>query len=145
MKKLFVTLLLALSLASFTACGTSEGRITGIRAGIINFGSDGDSYSKDCIDDSTMTENDYLVNVGEQYQIVIELTYTGGSIVPGIESEAAKDIKLILDDGLLHIGEPSANHGYLYYPFECKIEFTCAAILIEYGEFHTEVIVSTRK
>lgn len=40
------------------------------------------------------------------------------------------------------IGQPSENCGYLYYPLECQSEFTCSAILIEDGEYHTEVIVS---
>ena len=145
MKKLLVVILMVLSFVSLCSCGTGYAEITGIRAGIINFGSEGDSYRQDCIDDSTLTENDYIVKAGEQYQIVIELTFTGGSIIPGFESDAAADIKLIFDDDLLQIREASANHGYLYYPLECKKEFTCAAILIEYGEYHTEVIVSTVK
>ena len=145
MKKLLVVILIVLSFISLCSCGTGFAKITGIRAGIISFGSDGDSYCKDCIDDSTLTENDYIVKVGEQYQIVIALTFTGGSIVPGFESDAAKDIKLIFDGDLLQIGEASTNHGYLYYLLECKNEFTCAAILIEYEEYHTEVIISTMK
>lgn len=143
MKKLFVIVLIALSLASFAACGTSYGKITGIRAGIINFGSDGDCYSKECTDDSTLAENDYIIRVGEQYQIVVQLTYTGGSIQPGIES--AENVKIVFDSNLLQIGEPSANHGNLYYPLACKNEFTCTAILIEDGDYHAEVIVSAVK
>ena len=145
MKKLLVVIFMVLSFVSLCSCGTGYAEITGVGAAIINFDSNGDIYSKDCVDDSTLTENDYIVKVGERYQIVIELTFTGGSIVPGFESDAAKDIKLIFDSDLLQIGEASANHGYLYYPLECKNEIICAAILIEYGEYHTEVIVSTVK
>ena len=145
MKKLLVVIFMVLSFVSLCSCGTGYAEITGIRAGIINCGSDGDSYRQECINDSTLTENDYLIKVGERYQIVIELTFTGGSIVPGFESDAAKDIKLIFDSDLLQIGEASANHGYLYYPLECKNQIICAAILIEYEEYHTEVIISTMK
>lgn len=145
MKKLLLVILMAVLFVSLCSCGTGYAEITGVGAAIINFDSNGDIYSKDCVDDSTLTENDYLIKVGERYQIVIELTFTGGSIVPSFESDAAEDIKLIFDGDLMQIGKASANHGYLYYPFECKNEFTCAAILIEYGEYHTEVIVSTMK
>lgn len=140
MKKIFVIILSALSLVTFVACGTDYAKITGIRAGIINFGVDGDSYRKDCVDDSTLTDNDYLVKVGERYQIVIQLTCTGGSIIFGYAS--AESVKIIYDDNLMTIGEPGENLGYLYYPLVCQSEFTCAAILIEDGEYHTEVIVS---
>lgn len=140
MKKIFVIILLALSLVAFAACGTDYARVTGIRAGIINFGVDGDSYRQDLVDDSTLIDNDYLVKVGERYQIVIQLTYTEGSIIPGYAS--AESVKLIYDENLMTIGDPHENLGYLYYPFECQSEFTCAAILIEDGKYHTEVIVS---
>ena len=60
MKKLFAILFLALSLIPFAACGESDSHVTGITAGIINFDSDGDSYSQDCVDDSTLADNDYI-------------------------------------------------------------------------------------
>lgn len=65
-------------MVTFVACGRDNAKITGIRAGIINFGVYGDSYRKDCVDDSTLTDNDYLVKVGERYHIVIQLIFTGG-------------------------------------------------------------------
>ena len=145
MKKLLFVILMVVSFVSLCSCGTGYAKITGVGAAIINFDSNGDIYSKDCVDDSTLTENDYIVKVGERYQIVIQLTFTGGSISPGFESDAAAEIKLIFDGDLLQIGEASANHGYLYYPLECKKEFTCAAIIIEYGDYHAEIIFSTMK
>ena len=133
---------LMLCFFTLTACMTYA-KTTGIMADIVSFGSDGYGYEQACANPDTLAENDYLVKVAERYQIVIRLIFTGGSIVPGYES--AKNVKLIYDGNLMQIGEPSANNGRLYYPLECKSEFTCAAILIEDGEYHAEIIVSAVK
>lgn len=141
MKKIFAIIFLTLSLISFSACGSTYAKVTGITAGIVNFDSNEAEYRTDCIDDRTLTENDYLITTGIIYKLCVFYTFTGGSKTPIFSS--AENVRLVYDDALLQIGEPSIKGELVYYPIECKSEFIYTAILIEVDEkYHTEVIVS---
>ena len=137
-----IVVLLSLLLA-LSACGTKEAKVTGIEAGITDL-DESDFHLSALSDDSTLSKNDYVLNVGEQYRLVVGLTYNGGSRQPGFEN--ANNIKLYFDSDLFQIGEPNANSGQLIYPLECKQNFAYTVILVEGSEeYHTEVIVSTVK
>ena len=138
-----IAVLLSLLSVSFSACGTKDAKVTGIEAGIIGL-NENDFHLSTLSDNTTLNNNDYVLNVGEQYRLVVGFTYYGGSRQPGFWH--GNDIKLYFDSNLFQIGEPSADTGQLIYPLECKQDFTYAAILIELSEqYHTEVIVSTVK
>ena len=137
-----IALLLSL-LLTFSACGTKEAKVTGIEAGITDL--DANDFRPSALsDDSTLSKNDCVLKVGEQYRLVVGYTYHGGSRQPGFEN--ANTIKLCYDSNLFQIGEPTTDSGQLIYPLACKQEFTYAAILVEASEkYHAEVIVSAAK
>lgn len=136
-----ITAVIVSALLVLSACGADEAKVTGIEAGIT--GSNETDYHLSALsDDSTLSENDYVLKVGEPYRLVVGLTYYGGSRQPGLED--ADKIKLYFDGDLFQIGEPSTDSGQIIYPLECKQNFTYAAILVEEsGKYAAEVIVST--
>ena len=138
-----ITAILVSALLILSACGADEAEVTGIEAGITG-PNETDFHLSALSDDSTPSENDYVLKVGEPYRLVVGLTYYGGSRQPGLES--ADDIKLYYDGDLFQIGEPSTDSGQIIYPLECKQDLTYAAILVEEsGKYAAEVIVSTVK
>lgn len=137
-----IAVLLSMSLV-FSACGTKDAKVTGIEAGITDHSED-DFHLSAFLDNSTLIKNDYVLNVGEQYSLVVGFAYYGGSRQPGFEN--ADNIKLYYDSDLFQIGEPSTDTGQLIYPLECKQDFTYTVILVEWSEkYHAEVIVSAVK
>lgn len=133
-----LSLLLVLS-----ACGTKDAKVTGIEAGITDL-NENEVHLSALSDDSTLNNNDYVLKAGEQYRLVVGLTYNGGSRNPGFGNADA--VKLFYDGDLFQIGEPDAEGGELVYPLECRQDFTYAAILVEASEkYHAEVIVSAVK
>jgi len=84
MKRLSIiicTLYLMLLPFGLTACGTTEAKVTGIMAGIGTERNHPFVYGNPFEDNETITENDYILQVGESYLLGVTFTQYGGSIV----------------------------------------------------------------
>lgn len=146
MKKIFTTLcLFCVMLLPFglTACGTTEAKVTGIMAGIGTEEHHPFVYGNPFEDNETITENDYILQVGESYLLGVTFTQYGGSKVRSINTEI---ISLKYDAEVLEITPPEEKEGMkVYYNLTCKKAVVNTAVIVEvdnYGEYSYTVIIS---
>lgn len=146
MIKIFTTLcLFCVMLLPFglTACGTTEAKVTGIMAGIGTEEHHPFVYGNPFEDNETITENDYILQVGESYLLGVTFTQYGGSKVRSINTEI---ISLKYDAEVLEITPPEEKEGMkVYYNLTCKKAVVNTAVIVEvdnYGEYSYTVIIS---
>lgn len=148
MKRLSIiicTLCLMLMPFGLTACGTTEAKVTGIMAGIGTERNHPFVYGNPFEDNETITENDYILQVGESYLLGVTFTQYGGSIVHSIVTDA---ITLKYDVEILEITLPDEKEGVeVYYNLSCKKAVVNTAVIVEvdnYGEYSYTVIISAK-
>lgn len=146
MKRLSIiicTLCLMLLPFGLTACGTTEAKVTGIMAGIGTEEHHPFVYGNPFENNETITENDYILQVGESYLLGVTLTQYGGSIVRSINTEV---ISLKYDAEVLEITPPEKNEAMtVFYKLSCKKSVTYTAVIVEVdGEYFDTVIISAR-
>ncbi len=146
MKRLSIiicTLCLMLLPFGLTACGTTEAKVTGIMAGIGTERNHPFVYGNPFEDNETITENDYILQVGESYLLGVTFTQYGGSKVRSINTEI---ISLKYDAEVLEITPPEEKEGMeVYYNLTCKKAVVNTAVIVEvdnYGEYSYTVIIS---
>ena len=146
MKRLSIiicTLCLMLLPFGLTACGTTEAKVTGIMAGIGTEQNHPFVYGNPFEDNETITENDYILQVGESYLLGVTFTQYGGSKVRSINTEI---ISLKYDAEVLEITPPEEKEGMkVYYNLTCKKAVVNTAVIVEvdnYGEYSYTVIIS---
>lgn len=152
MKKLillFCSLCMILSL-SLTACGSTEAKIYGIRA-FVGLPEDNGQYGitdSPLADKTTLVENDFVLEIGKTYDLLVDYIAGGGSQYPVLFAEnfvlkyAAYifDIVPVYDENCL--GE---NKPLRYYNLTCKQATSYSTIIIEANEQYTcNVIVSAK-
>ena len=144
MKKIFVALLtFCILLLSFglTACGSTKAKINGIRS-CVGLPENGKVFSSTLADETTLTENDYNLQSGKTYYLLIAYSASGGSRYPAMPAEK---IKLYYDDKTLEIGQAlNGNDEVIYYPLTCKKEVAYAAIIVEVDEYTYTVIINAK-
>ncbi len=146
MKRLSIiicTLCLMLLPFGLTACGTTEAKVTGIMAGIGTERNHPFVYGNPFEDNETITENDYILQVGESYLLGVTFTQYGGSIVRSINT---KIISLKYDVEVLEITLPEEKEGMeVYYNLTCKKAVVNTVVIVEVdGEYSDTVIISAR-
>ena len=148
MKRLSIiicTLCLMLMPFGLTACGTTEAKVTGIMAGIGTERNHPFVYGNPFEDNETITENDYILQVGESYLLGVTFTQYGGSKVRSINTEI---ISLKYDAEVLEITPPEEKEGMeVYYNLTCKKAVVNTAVIVEvdnYGEYSYTVIISAK-
>lgn len=146
MKKIFTALCLFCVLLlpfSLTACGSTEAKVIGIMAGIGTEQNHPFVYGNPFEDNETITENDYILLIGESYLLGVTLTQYGGSIVRSINTEV---ISLKYDAEVLEITPPEKNEAMtVFYKLSCKKSVTYTAVIVEVdGEYFDTVIISAR-
>lgn len=143
MKKIFTALCLFCVLLlpfGLTACGTTEAKVTGIMAGIGTEEHHPFVYGNPFENNETITENDYILQVGESYLLGVTLTQYGGSIVRSINTEV---ISLKYDAEVLEITPPEEKEGAeVYYNLTCKKSVQYTAVIVEVGGYSYTVIIS---
>lgn len=124
-----------------TACGSDEAKVTGIAAGIGTEQNRPFVYDNPFYDSETITENDYILQVGESYLLGVTFTQYGGSKVSSINTEI---ISLKYDTEILAITLPEEKEGMeVYYNLTCKKSVSYTAVIIEVdGEYFNSVIIS---
>lgn len=142
MKKIFTTLCLFCVLLlpfGLTACGTTEAKVTGIMAGIGTERNHPFVYGNPFEDNETITENDYILQVGESYLLGVTFTQYGGSIVHSIVTDA---ITLKYDVEILEITLPDEKEGVeVYYNLSCKKAVVNTAIIVEVSDEYTATVI----
>ena len=144
MKKVFIALCsvcVLLLLFSLTACGSDESKVTGIMAGIGTEQNHPFVYGNPFEDNETITENDYVLQVGESYLLGVTFTQYGGSKVRSINTEI---ISLKYDAEVLEITPPEETEGMeVYYNLTCKKAIVYTTVIVEVdGEYSDTVIIS---
>lgn len=145
MKKLFIALcmicIIALS-CGLTACGTSRAKVVGMWAAVgidkdYTFGNGNDSSFSD---NETIADNDYILQVGQNYLLGVALLQSGGSILNYLSTEF---ITLKYDSEVLEITPPEEKEGAeVYYNLTCKKSVQYTAVIIEVDEYSYTVIIS---
>ena len=145
MKRLSIiicTLYLMLLPFGLTACGSDEAKVTGIMAGIGTERNHPFVYGNPFEDNETITENDYILQVGESYLLGVTFTQYGGSKVRSINTEI---ISLKYDTEVLEITPPEEKEGAeVYYNLTCKKSVQYTAVIIEVGGYSYTVIISAK-
>jgi len=132
----------AFLLLSFVACGSTVCKITGCYGGIVR---QGEYYSDDAqnpfTDKSTVMENDYLLEVGKAYDLIVSYTATGGSRFPVMSAE---NVRLRYDADALEISLVSESTGeVLRYGLICKHAVINAAVIAEvYGKYSFCLVIT---
>ncbi len=146
----FIVYTVFLILLSFglMACGSTYAKVTGVMAGIGTEEMHALEYGNALRDKDTVAENDYLLEIGEDYLLAVTYTASGGSIFPMISPDA---ITLKYDAEALQITPPeetSGDDGYyevVYYRLTCIKAAVNTAVIVEAdGEYTCTVIVSTK-
>lgn len=142
MKRLSIiicTLCIMLLSLGLTACGTTEAKVTGIMAGIGTEQNHPFVYGNPFENNETITENDYILQVGESYLLGVTFTQYGGSIVRSIVTDV---ITLKYDTEILEITPPEKKEGMeVYYNLTCKKAVVNTAVIVEVdGEYFDTVI-----
>lgn len=128
---------------SLTACGTTEAKVTGIMAGIGTERNHPFVYGNPFEDNETITENDYILQVGESYLLGVTFTQYGGSKVRSMNTEI---ISLKYDVEVLEITPPEEKEDMVvYYNLTCKKAVVNTVIIVEVdGEFSDTVIINAK-
>lgn len=100
-------------------------------------------YDNPFENNETITENDYNLQVGQNYLLGVTFTQYGGSIVRSINTEI---ISLKYDAEVLEITPPEENEGMeIFYNLTCKKSVVNTAVIVEVdGEYSDIVIISAK-
>lgn len=143
MKKLLIllcTIVFSLGVG-LTACGIDEAKVTGIHVAVTL--PDADSYSDALENKTTLPENDYTVQVGEKYDLTVELTQYGGSKFAAI---ALDGITLRYDHEIFDIERPTDEYASVVrYVLTCKRAVYYAAVIVEVSKYSETVIISAER
>ena len=146
MKKVFIALCsCCVVLLSFglTACGRDFAKIVGIRAGMVETEDPVYSfeYGNPLSDNETIAENEYILQVGQNYLLGVTYSQTGGSRVASITTDG---IVIKYDTEILEITLPEKKEGMtVYYNLTCKKAVVNTAVIVEVdGEYSDTVIIS---
>ena len=145
MKKIFVALcsicIIALS-CGLTACGSDWAKVVGLYAAV---GIDKDytfvnGNDNPFSDNETIANNDYIVQIGQNYLLGIAYIQRGGSILNWLSTEF---ITLKYDSEVLEITPPEEKEGAeVYYNLTCKKSVRYTAVIVEVGGYSYTVIIS---
>ncbi len=148
MKKFFIFICaLCIAVLSFglTACGTTHAKVVGIMTGVVaehdrNYSY---TYGNPLSDNETLVENDYILQVGQNYFLAVTYIQTGGSIIRSITTE---NITLKYDTQVLEITMPEVNEGEeVLYGLTCKNSVVNTAVIVEVdGKYCETVIISAK-
>lgn len=145
MKRLSIiicTLCLMLLPFGLTACGTTEAKVTGIMAGIGTEQNHPFVYGNPFEDNETIADNDYILQVGQNYLLGVALLQSGGSILNNLSTEF---ITLKYDSEILEITPPEEKEGAeVYYNLTCKKSVQYTAVIVEVGGYSYTVIISAK-
>lgn len=138
-------LLLIISL-TLTACGSTYAEIYGIVA-CIGLPEDDDAYgvyNSPFADKTTLEKNDYVLEVGKTYHILVAYSAGGGSKYPVIANP--ESVIFHYDTDNLEIQSIMPNDGTIkHYALSCKQAIRYSAILIELDEYSYTIIVSANR
>lgn len=143
MKKFFIALcLICTMLLSFglTACGSKWAEVVGLYAAVgidknYTFGNDSPFSNNE-----TVTDNDYIVQVGQNYLLGVAYIQRNGSRLHCLNTD---NITLKYDSEVLEITPPEEKEGAeVYYNLTCKKIVQYTAVIIEVGEYSYTVIIS---
>ncbi len=131
-----------LLLFGLTACGSTTAKIYGIHA-CVELPENGNVFSYTLADENTLFENDYVLQYGQTYHLLVAYTAGGGSQYPVMSVDA---IKLYYDDNALEINQPIENiDEVICYQLTCKESIAYTAVIIEVdGEYFDTVIISAK-
>lgn len=144
MKKAFAvigSLCLLAAPIGLTACGSDEAKIYGIHAAVVSPENDY-AFSRALADETTLFEDDYILQNGQTYHLSVGYSASGGSKYPIM---SADKIKLYYDDDALEIEQASKNKGeVIRYRVTCKKAVVNTAVIVEVDEYSYTVIISAQ-
>lgn len=126
-----------------TACGSTRAKVVGMWAAVgidkdYTFGNGNDSPFSD---NETIADNDYILQVGQDYLLGVAYLQSGGCILNHLSTEF---ITLKYDTEILEITPPEEKEGAeVYYNLTCKKGVQYTAVIVEVGGYSYTVIIST--
>lgn len=120
------------------ACGSTYAKVTGIMAGIGTEQIHPLVYGNPLWDNQTIAENDYILQVGQDYLLGVTYAQSGGSIVCSISTES---IKLKYDTEVLNITSPEETDMDVYYNLTCIKAVVNTAIIVEVDNKYTYTVI----
>lgn len=138
------TVLIMLLSFGLTACGSTHAKVVGMWAAVgtdkdYTFGNGNDSPFSDY---ETIADNDYILQVGQNYLLGVAYLQSGGSILNNLSTEF---ITLKYDSEVLEITPPEEKEGAeVYYNLTCKKSVQYTAVIIEVGGYSYTVIISAK-
>ena len=152
MKKIFIALCsVCVMLLSFclTACGSTFAKVTGIIAGVGTEQISPLVYGNPLWNNETLTNDDYALQVGQNYLLGVTYAQSGGSRLKLLNIEI---IALKYDSEVLEITPPdeidetgkSKWDEIINYKLICKKAVVNTAIIVEVDEYTCTVIISAK-
>ena len=123
------------------ACGTTYAKITGIFAGIGTEQTDPFVYDNPLLNDNTITEYDYILQVDKSYLFGVTYLQSGGSIICSMNH---KNVSLKYDEDVLEIVYSNNEGEAAFYNLTCKKEVEYTAVIIEVEEYTYTIIISAK-
>ena len=122
-------------------CGRGKAEISNIYVSVVL--PNEDNYSSVLSNKSTLTENDYILQVEENYHLTVEYVASSGSQYPVMSS---KNIKLYYDTDFLEISQTSEDYAkIMHYNLICKRSVAYTTIIVEVdGKYFHNIIISTK-
>lgn len=150
MKRFFIALCsVCVMLLSFglTACGSTFAKVTGIMAGVGTEQIDPLVYGNPLWNNETLTNDDYDLQVGQNYLLGVTYAQSGGSRLKLLNTEI---ITLKYDSEVFEITPPdeidetgkSKWDEVINFTLTCKKAVVNTAIIVEVGEYTCTVIIS---
>ena len=124
-----------------TACGSTHAKVTGIMADIGTEQYQPLLYGNPLLENQTITENDYNLQVGQDYLLGVTYTQSGGSILTLLSAET---ITLKYDTEVLGLTPPDETMSeVVYYQLTCKKAVVNTALIVEVDNKYTCVMIIT--
>ncbi len=145
MKKFFISLCLICIIAlscGLTACGSDWAKVVGLYAAV---GIDKDytfenGNNNPFSDNETIANNDYILQVGQNYLLGVAYIQRNGSRRHGLNTD---NITLKYDSEVLEITPPEEKEGAeVYYNLTCEKSVRYTAVIVEVGGYSYTVIIS---
>lgn len=150
-KLLFLICSLCITVLSFglTACGSTFAQVTGIMAGIGTEQISPLVYGNPLWNNETLTNDDYDLQVGQNYLLGVTYAQSGGSRLKLLNTEI---IALKYDSEVLEITPPdeidetgkSKWDEVINFTLTCKKAVVNTAIIVEVDEYTCTVIISAK-
>lgn len=131
-------------ISGLTACGSTRAKVVGMWAAVgidkdYTFGNGNDVQFSD---NETIADNDYILQVGQNYLLGVAYLQSGGSILNNLSTEF---ITLKYDSEVLEITPPEEKEGAeVYYNLTCKKSVQYTAVIIEVDGYSYTVIISAK-